>query len=731
MRRVLAICIVACSSPSSEPPEFASAAATSPPLEVSDAAPAIAELSFGAPAKPAEASLLPRPLWMGRHGVPIAAVFATEDGTAVVSIDKSNHARLWPGLDGTHEPLVLPLAMPRHVVIVREGDGFAIAAVDVSGGLEVLAVNAAGELVAHERRPPEPGVAAVVAHDGGFLVLHRDQRLELIDTRGVRRSSVAAVPGEHVLKLLARNGRTLALVRTKEGVRGRWVAGDPAASDSAATSTRSTAALATSVRATGVQGPDTLAWGELTPKLRLDLDHVFLSPDHTQLATHFDTTFLSYLVDLDSGRSRELPLRRSQFDTGEAFAIGFASASQLVFAVDDFELSQLQWRMLEGGRSALIGGNDFALEFVAMDRAVVTNANVISFSGHELAIATPSAASGPSRVRYLGYRANRAKGIASSPAGVVAKLGSTSVLLDEALRVSRQMPALTSVPLGGDLLLASYTANDGGKPAAAVTTGIDPAWLEDSSPRPKGERQRPRLALHDLASKQELQRWPAARAFHFEPATGLLAIDRGTKVELATLDPAARTVGASRVIDGPVTHVALLDPAVADGRIALLLRQRGVSLEVRGVLGAEVEPARTLAGTLEAVDRVGRLYLRVDPATLAIERDGHDPVRLAIAKGLTIVPSPTGDAIAVVGRDRLGLVEDSGATRWEAALPGISDAAWALDGHVVVVVARDIAKVDVATGRVTAAQCGWGFALRTRRPEPFDFPSTTATTCDH
>src|SRR5690606_12401228 len=77
--------------------------------------------------------------------------------------------------DGAGRPLAVPLTQPGEVAMVREGAVPSVAARDPSGGLEVLVVDGEGRLGRHVRRPPEPGVAAIVPHDGGFLVLPRDQ----------------------------------------------------------------------------------------------------------------------------------------------------------------------------------------------------------------------------------------------------------------------------------------------------------------------------------------------------------------------------------------------------------------------------------------------------------------------------------------------------------------------------------------------------------------------------
>jgi hypothetical protein len=663
---------------------------------------------FGAPVPVEAPPAPPTPLWTGRHGVPIAAVFATEDGVAAVTIDESNYARLWPALDGTREPLVLPLAMPREAVVVRDGDGFAIAALDVSGGFEVLAINAAGELVSHIKREPEPGVAAIVPHDGGFLALHRDQTLELLDTKGVRRAALLAAPGEHVVKLLHRNGRTLALARTKEGVRGHWIAAD------------------------------TLAWAEQTPKLTINLERVFLSPDHKRLVTFSTSRFEALMIDLETARSRAFasPNGENMSAGSMGVPVGFTAQNEVVFAFNDFELSTLEWWTLGQRKAAVLGGSSYALEFVAVDAPAVTERNVISFSGHELAIATRNNVRDPSEVAFLGYRTNRARGLRTSPVGVVATIGASAGLLDDNVHVARRVAAMQMLPLANDLALihvAPRTEEKETKVHAREMITIDPAWLESplGGLRPAPAPPRPRFALYDLEQRQDLQQWPMPRAFHFEPATQLLAIDRGSKVELARFDATTRNFGAPRALAAQSSQVALLDPGLSGGPIAMFVRTRGGTSEVRTLsdFAAELPAPVALDGTVEAVDRAGRLYVRESADTIVVHA-GDTRTRIDGLKGWKLRPSPTGARIASFARSRLSLLDATGATMWSVGFPGISDAAWTPDGALIVL-AGDIAKVDLATGRVIAAQCGWGFALRTHRPEPVDIPSTTETTCDH
>ncbi|HEY5928611.1 MAG TPA: hypothetical protein VIV11_43295 [Kofleriaceae bacterium] len=673
----------------------------------SPAAP-VEPLQFGAPPAVVAKPATPVRLWNARPGVPLARVFATEDGSAAVSIDESNHARLWPSLDGKREPYVLPLTTPVEAVINRDGDGYSIAALDESGGFEVIVVSADGVMTSHVRREPEPGVEIAVSRGDGFLVLHRDQTLEHLDKRGARIGSLLPQPGSHVVKLLHRNGRTLALVRKRDGLRGQWIA------------------------------TDTLAWGDESPKLRVDLSKVFLSPDHKRLATleTLPDALLDrsgaqvLLVDLDTGAAKPL-LNKLSMNGPMGVPIGFAADQRVIIAFSDFELSTVEWWKPSGHSNAVIGGMNYHLEFVAVDQAVVTDTNVIAFAEHDLAVMRPNTATAPSELRYLGYRITRTRGIKPTPAGVVATIGGSAYLLDDNARVAKRVPTLETIPFGKDLALIKFTARDWGEPVIGVSNFIDPEWIEGSKIKRKSQDSTPRIALFDLATKKELQRWPTARRIYFEPTSQLMAIDRGTKAFFARFDATTRKFGDEHTIASGGSEIVLLDPALAGGNVAMLVRQRGKTIEVRTLrdLAAEPPAPTTLTGTLEATDRAGRLYVRDDTDTVVVY-GGKEPVRLTGLTKWRVRPHPNGTQVAAFARSRLMLLGERGDDKWAVGFPGISDVAWSPDGALVAL-SGDLAKLDAATGRVVAAQCGWSFGLRISAREPSDFPSTNETLCDH
>ena len=661
----------------------------------------------------------PTRLSHGRHGAAIAAVFPTEDGSAAVTIDDLHHARLWPAVDGSREPWAVPLTTPMRVTLAKSGDGFSLASLDVSGGLEVVAITNAGELTHRVKTDPDPGFEEVIAVGDRFLALRRDQTLVQIDHRGAETGVLMPRPGDHVVKLLARNGRVLALVRRKDGLRGRWVS-------------------------------DKLAWGEETAKLgKVDTRAVHLSPDGTRLVTfrieqeEFFDEFSSgaplgknFVIDLESGRAKQIadPLSGQAPD---GVPLGFTQANELVFLFSDFELSDIEWWTLKGHTRSILGGTNYKLEFVTVATATLTDNGVFMAAQQELVVGK-SHDHTPSSVQYLGYRTHRGSRLRSTPGGVVAHAGGAEVLLGEHAQTARKMNVQDLVAIDRDLALVR-TGPIKPKPPQESTrpepVHLDASWFESPLPAHLLKRYKPPppkdgFGLVDLATKQTLQHWPIARAFDYEPATKLLAVQRGSQLSFARFDAVARKFGDMQKLAAPVTRVALLDPALAGGKLAVLARESAKHVEVRALASLDAplpEPVK-LTGKLEAIDRAGRIYLREDEATIAIHAGAAEPVRLTDLKGWQIRASATGH-VAAFGRSRITLFDAKGATLWSVALLGVKDVAWTQTGELFAL-GGDVVKLDTATGDIIAAQCGWSFGLRTYGPQFEDFPSARETACD-
>lgn len=191
-----------------------------------------------------------------RHGASIAIIAVTDAGDAAVTADTGGALRLWPTLDGTREPVVVTGPPPHALDVASDGDGLVIANQDAAGGLELVRLDARGQVRSRARIANEPVALEVELTSAGALVLRADQAVELHDTSGVLRARLVPDPGTRIVALVARAGRVLAIISDDRQARARSID----------------------------VSSGTATWGELSPKLALDpMLPIALSPDHRLL----------------------------------------------------------------------------------------------------------------------------------------------------------------------------------------------------------------------------------------------------------------------------------------------------------------------------------------------------------------------------------------------------------------------------------------------------------------
>ncbi|HEY0476840.1 MAG TPA: hypothetical protein VGD37_04915, partial [Kofleriaceae bacterium] len=171
-----------------------------------------------------------RPL-TAAHGSDIVALGATADGLAVASANRLGGIRLWPALDGTREPVVIRGTAARSIILMRDGDGFAIGTLDAAGGVHVIRTGADGVVRGRATVAGEQPVTEIAGTAAGVLVLRADQAIELVDPGGAVRARLTPEPGTRVDSLVARGGRVLARVQEDKQIHGRWLALDHGLAD--------------------------------------------------------------------------------------------------------------------------------------------------------------------------------------------------------------------------------------------------------------------------------------------------------------------------------------------------------------------------------------------------------------------------------------------------------------------------------------------------------------------
>jgi hypothetical protein len=177
-------------------------------------------------APPVAAPRAPAPL-VAPHGGQIDLVAITDRGDAALTADSFAEIRLWPALDGTHEPVVVRGPKPAQLALGRDRDGVFSAILDEAGGVEIQRFDAGGGVRGRVQLPAQPSIAQVVAIPGGVLVRRQDHHIVRFDTRGVATGELVPAAGQRVVSLAVRRDRALAGLSEADGPRARivqWIA---------------------------------------------------------------------------------------------------------------------------------------------------------------------------------------------------------------------------------------------------------------------------------------------------------------------------------------------------------------------------------------------------------------------------------------------------------------------------------------------------------------------------
>ncbi|HTL33711.1 MAG TPA: hypothetical protein VL326_11335 [Kofleriaceae bacterium] len=634
----------------------------------------------------------PMRLWSGRHGGTISLIDIAADGSAAVTVDDHDHARLWPALDGSREPLVLPIEAPAHVEVQRLDDGFAIASLDAAGGLTVLDIDRENMLRGATKFGVDPPYAHVVATSAGFVAVRSDHHIELIDRTGKTTATLVPAYGERVASLLQAADHTLALVETPAGLLGAWIDVDAGS----------------------------LAWGGRTPVMDFDATTVAISPDAARVAGLRTKRHVPAYAELATGEVKPIsvpidfggntvlvddpmgdifPTMMPRFHPRAPRAtgrlLGFASTTQVVFDDIDGMSGLFVWYDTATKRWSDI--RDDLKPDLFLERTTARGGRVIGSLHQDLVVITRN------QLSYLGYDRLTARQLHESSAGVTANVGGT-VLLDEQLRVDRRLQG-DGVAVDTDLELRPI-------PGAAAT--IDPAWLEVQSTHVV-PRTTARIALWDLAAKREVQKWPVAntrRPVQYDQVSQWMTIDHGKALEVALFDPVMKTFGESKKIALPtaITKLVMLDPALAGGEVAITMHGR----ELRRWRREDFE-----TGTLPDA-------IVLDALPAAIDRAGH-VVPKDRFKGWTLRPSRDGKLVAGFAKNSIMLADTSGTVLWTETLSDVRELAWTPNGTLIAQT-RELVEISTSTGQVEYAQCGWSFGVRhTAREQLFE---TDPTICD-
>jgi hypothetical protein len=330
---------------------------------------------------------------------------------------------------------------------------------------------------------------------------------------------------------------------------------------------------------------------------------------------------------------------------------------------------------------------------------------IASRSG-ELMISTPG------KTEYLGYQLETPHVAAAAPNGqLMIGVGDTFSLLDRDLHEIGKPENL--VPRNASVAQLRYLS------------GKD--WLVESA-----YNEGTQLAVVDIETgKSTIARakMPVVHTLAYEPGTGLVTMSYGDTPEILRYDREHHKLDKVVALAAPKTfeqrQLVPVQPALASGaQIVFVQLKDRVSLRwlhdpAQLDQGPKLDP---VDGSLAAVDAAGHVYMwQNNPPQgglkLTIYSDGKEVGRVPTDGSAVIWPEPKGTRLLEQGQRSVTMVGLDGAKQWVVPLEGGTEALWLDDGAIVIVSNGGLARIDAATGAVTAARCGWRFGLATR-PHP-------------
>lgn len=713
MRFWLCLVLTACGPSSPTEAVRVSPASPSAPARVTPASlPSMAPPRFAAPrtlvksAAPEGGLAAAPPPITAPHGGQITALAITEDGSAVVSVDNNGRIRLWPSLDGTREPAVIPGPAPHALAVARDGEGFAIGLIDTAGGAHVIRTTPAGAVRGHLALASPSGQRATEldATAAGFLFLRADQVLELVTPDGAHVERLAPEPGTHIDSIVTRGRLALALTLEDRRLRGQWIDTTPPP---------------------GRTAPG-LRWGAATPMLDGKIAHAALSPAGDRLAVTRPSGAHPALLDLATGKALPTPVCVSKHwpkdEGGEMdvddlrrqnmlpVPLGFIDASIVACTV----FNNLTWWNTSEGKQV---PNHATSLTVANEPSAVFDGGVVTPSVGNLALASPA------QVAYLGYQLHDVRQMYAGPGGVIVTgTGQEALEVDGALEPRARF----------DMLL---------RPAWEDAIPIDDRFAVSLTlDRSAGTSV---LAVYDGLSgitRQVLPYHAGDAPLSYEPTTRLLATTDGGRALLTRFDPATHLFGPPIWLANGITtsKLRVVDPQLSGGVAALELdTASNGALLVGEIFEADLAPGRlaaprtsyTVAGELRAVDRAGRLYMRANadgkpidpwaaaagqagaPGDVIVYTHGQAGAHLTGMAAVDVRPNADGSQIAAYAAPKIMMFGADGKPRWDAAPWSGKDIAWAPDGHLVVEFPSGMATFDAATGALATRRCGWSFGV--------------------
>ena len=657
---VIGCALAACSSPR-RTPELARPAAATPLAPPSPDA--------GVPIPTVHAR---RPVAEAPHAGAIQTLALSPDGAIAISADELGGIRLWPALDGTKEPRIVDMPAPEQLAVGARAGGVFGAALDEAGGLYLAKLDGEGRQLSHVSLPGDPAVTGMTMTSRGLLAWRADQTVALIDVDGVVRGRIATDPGQRLVVVAASATRAVALVERAGGKRQlRWLALAPV-----------------------------LAWGAWIDVMG-DLDgevSLALAPGNQRIAALLRTEKVARAAVFDVANGT---LLASPAPTPADTAIGFADDDHVVLG----GLDHVSWLDLTATtpRAAPVVPRAPKVRARAMFAAGAGRA-VTAMNG-ELVLSTPTT------TQFLGYETVSPRIAEVGPEGsLVVGVADHLLVLDKDLRGA-------AAPLAGV----------SGTVATLRWLGEDDWLVESAAP---GDTTLQIALVAGAGGSPTVVRTglPEVQVLHYEPSTQLVTLSFGASSEVAHFDRAHHRLDRVARIAKPSPYEQVLfipvSPALAHGiqLVQVSMRDRSTIKWLRDPRALDKPSATaTIDGPFAGADAAGHVFAWRDTAShqleLALYAGGTLLHTLPTQGAVALWPDPRGTRYVTTSATSVAMYDLDGKQLWFQQLATAQEALWLTDGALAITSAGGVARLDPATGAVTAARCGWRFSLAAK-PHP-------------
>jgi hypothetical protein len=619
----------------------------------------------------ADRSIGVKPMRGTPHGGEIGAIAVSEAGDLAITADAIGELKVWPTLDGTRQPVSIEAAPATSVALGEREDELVVAMIDRVGVVRVLKLGRDGRVHGRAQVPGEIAAREVVAVGGDLIVVRADETIERVDADGILRGRIAARPGERLGALSSRGGAVVVAIVTGGGHESKLVRWLDLGED--------------------------LAWGkDVALPQTIDAEVLALSPARTRLASAHDDgereQIVIYALDGNEAKFFAMP---SLFATSST-PIGFVSDDALAIgdasAVEWWSKTGDDYEVVEQPQPARFKGQRF--EALAVD--AFGDGVAVFPHGAGLALAAPD-----HKTKFLGWRELAVQNWQGFGDGFTYGADEGRFLwVDSQLEPVRGFD-LKDIP--------------GPVPYVAIAIGEhELAYEAQVDGKVEVELVDTREPNHSIM----LGTFPYVPQITFEPSLHELAFAVAGKIERYRIetDPLRATAMTTLPFDGLAYNLHLVDPAQADGAVAMVFGSEGdaeASLHVFRDKGGRIRHERQLLYTSSfGVDLAGNLYGH-DERGLFVRHGKKEVARFVIGMmPSTSVPNHRGSRMAFVNGRVVGLVDLQGNVQWKREMWGPYVAMFSGDDRSVIVRTQTgLVALDAGTGETIKRVCGWEFGL--------------------